>query len=127
MMSMELGKRWVEALRSGKYVQGRGGLRDNKNNTYCCLGVLCDLIENAEQRWFIYEPDQHGSESAYMKFGDPKDAESNGSYAPSYVWPLDGLSGQAYLAGMNDAGASFETIADKITDTILPLLQPEGA
>jgi hypothetical protein len=36
-------KKWVEALRSGKYPQGQGDLRiddqDNANFSYCCLGV----------------------------------------------------------------------------------------
>lgn len=40
----ELKQRWVSALRSGKYHQGHGCLRDIDNN-YCCLGVLADLID----------------------------------------------------------------------------------
>lgn len=36
--------RWVEALQSGKYSQGTGGLGDPKNG-YCCLGVGCDILE----------------------------------------------------------------------------------
>lgn len=32
---------WVNALRSGEYEQGQGALF--YENTYCCLGVLCDL------------------------------------------------------------------------------------
>lgn len=37
-MPKELLRLWLEALRSGKYVQGKGKLlRDGK---YCCLGVL---------------------------------------------------------------------------------------
>lgn len=32
---------WVEALRSGKYKQGKGCLRYGDN--YCCLGVLCEV------------------------------------------------------------------------------------
>jgi hypothetical protein len=34
--------KWIAALRSGKYKQGRRALRPSKN-TYCCLGVACDL------------------------------------------------------------------------------------
>jgi len=34
-------KKWVAALRSGKYEQGTGQLRNG--DTYCCLGVLCDV------------------------------------------------------------------------------------
>lgn len=32
-------KKWIAALRSGKYKQGRGILYNKKNNTFCCLGV----------------------------------------------------------------------------------------
>lgn len=32
---------WIKALRSGKYKQGPGQLREGNN--FCCLGVLCDL------------------------------------------------------------------------------------
>lgn len=35
-------EKWVAALRSGEYIQGRRYLRNN-NDEYCCLGVLCDL------------------------------------------------------------------------------------
>jgi len=34
-------KQWVEALRSGKYHQGRGALRVGEK--FCCLGVACDI------------------------------------------------------------------------------------
>jgi len=34
-------KRWVEALRSGEYEQGRNWLR--RGDRYCCLGVACDI------------------------------------------------------------------------------------
>lgn len=34
-------KQWVAALRSGEYQQGQGYL--NKQNKFCCLGVVCDL------------------------------------------------------------------------------------
>lgn len=41
-MKAELKKEWVNALRSGKYEQGRGCMyRDGK---YCCLGVLAEVI-----------------------------------------------------------------------------------
>lgn len=40
-MTKKLMKVWVEALRSGKYKQGKGFLRDNRDN-YCCLGVFLE-------------------------------------------------------------------------------------
>ncbi|NJO64367.1 MAG: hypothetical protein HC836_41225 [Richelia sp. RM2_1_2] len=45
-MNQEVKKRWVEALRSGKYKQGEQCLTqidDDGQRLYCCLGVLCDL------------------------------------------------------------------------------------
>jgi len=44
-MKLEVKKLWIEALRSGKYEQGRGAL--NKDGKFCCLGVLCDLAVKA--------------------------------------------------------------------------------
>ena len=37
-------KRWVEALRSGEYMQAQEVLCDGKGG-YCCLGVLCEVYE----------------------------------------------------------------------------------
>jgi hypothetical protein len=39
-MKQGLKKKWVAALRSGEYKQGIGELYV-KDNSYCCLGVLC--------------------------------------------------------------------------------------
>lgn len=38
-------REWIKALRSGKYKQTRGTLHSTKRNrdSFCCLGVLCDL------------------------------------------------------------------------------------
>jgi hypothetical protein len=39
-------KKWVAALRSGRFKQGFGMLNEN-NEFFCCLGVLCEVaIEN---------------------------------------------------------------------------------
>jgi hypothetical protein len=40
-MNKAIKKRWLKALRSDAYRQGTDALRFG--NTYCCLGVLCDL------------------------------------------------------------------------------------
>ena len=39
-MPKKLKKRWLKALRSGKYKQGKGALYDPKTKAFCCLGVL---------------------------------------------------------------------------------------
>lgn len=45
-------KKWIKALRSGNYAQGEGDLRYKDYITgelsYCCLGVLADILPNAE-------------------------------------------------------------------------------
>jgi hypothetical protein len=46
-MKKKIAKKWVKALRSGKYKQGQEVLHNNYcgKDTYCCLGVLCDLYQ----------------------------------------------------------------------------------
>jgi hypothetical protein len=39
-MPQELKDKWVAALRSGEYKQGKHCLHGILNNTFCCLGVL---------------------------------------------------------------------------------------
>ena len=40
-MKEEIAQRWIQALRSGEYKQGKSFLRLGEE--YCCLGVLCSL------------------------------------------------------------------------------------
>lgn len=49
MMDQTIKTQWVEALRSGEYVQGTGRLHAEEKGkaTWCCLGVLCDLAIKA--------------------------------------------------------------------------------
>ena len=44
-MNREVGTKWVEALRSGKFAQGKSRL--NSEGNLCCLGVLCELAVEA--------------------------------------------------------------------------------
>jgi hypothetical protein len=46
-MTPEQKQKWIEALRSGKYKQGRGKLCEK--GEYCCLGVLLDVL--APEKW----------------------------------------------------------------------------
>lgn len=47
-MNPVLKEKWVAALRSGQYKQGKKCLRTYKN-TFCCLGVLVDIAY--PKRW----------------------------------------------------------------------------
>lgn len=98
-MEAAIKSRWVEALRSGRYQQGRGSLRPSEN-TYCCLGVLCDLIKPSwEYNIISYDHATEGaafpSECFMVSLGLPGEAANN-------------------LAEMNDAGVPFALIADEI-------------
>lgn len=62
-MNQDIKKKWVDALRSGNYKQGKLKLR-NRDDEFCCLGVLCDLAakegivkELAECGVFYYDGD----------------------------------------------------------------------
>lgn len=41
-------QKWIDALRSGLYKQGRGHLQTKKG--YCCLGVACDIFIPKERQ-----------------------------------------------------------------------------
>lgn len=89
-MNEELKKRWVEALRSGRYPQGKGLLRD-VNGNYCCLGVLEEIREKNIDP-FATMPDQH-------------DLVAN----VGLEWNM-----AVSLAEQNDDGIPFDEIADSI-------------
>jgi hypothetical protein len=44
-MTKETLKRWLDALRSGKYKQFYRQLSNEDNTQFCCLGVLCDVTK----------------------------------------------------------------------------------
>lgn len=97
-----LRERWLEALRSGNYKQGRGVLR-NKEDEFCCLGVLCDVAE--PDKWKLT---QMGSWrcSEFCKFFPGEylidDAEMEVEFSRD-------------LAKLNDSGLyNFNDIADHI-------------
>ncbi len=71
-MKPEYKARWIEALQSGKYEKGAGALR-RFDNTFCCLGVLCDLVkEELKVEWTLVEknPRFRSEHSRYMLGND---------------------------------------------------------
>ena len=52
-LNQEIKDRWIAALRSGKYPQAQKALRvrydddsdDGGEDSFCCLGVLCDIVD----------------------------------------------------------------------------------
>lgn len=106
MTPQEVRKRWVAALRSGKYQQGRYFLRNADN--YCVLGVLCDL--HAKQFGF-YNWEFNGLTVNSYSYG------SSSIVPPLAVLEWVGLNADehAHLVEMNDEDhETFEHIADVI-------------
>lgn len=108
-MDHDLRNRWVRALLSGKYQQTQGRLRRtvplfSYDAGYCCLGVLCDIDGNVEQR------DEPGVEIVEFLF--PTNESSITSITDSYREEI-GLSedDMHVLMQMNDDGKDFNTIA----------------
>lgn len=97
-------KKWLKALRSGKYRQTLQGCLVNKKTSingketitgYCCLGVLCDVTDTKQKRQESYLTKQ-----SLSKFG----------FSDSI---------QRKLASMNDGGHyNFRRIADWISKNL---------
>lgn len=44
-MDPELKQKWIAALKSGEYKQGKACLHNEDEDTYCCLGVLNEVAQ----------------------------------------------------------------------------------
>jgi hypothetical protein len=104
--------RWIAALRSGVYEQGKNRLRHD--NKFCCLGVACDLAQNAGiGRWDgdtfrtdgVDDYDGNDVELPYSVM------EWLGITSPEGAWQNPYFES---LTRMNDNGATFAEIADVI-------------
>lgn len=136
---------WIEALRSGNYKQGRMQLvkRDNleKHWSFCCLGVACDI---AEEAGMLKKMQRDGFSYSELGFFPPEMEKDSSSYSFTSIpftlskwlgWnelslPFEQIPGdltdvkyiETTLMKLNDANDfSFEQIADFIERWILPL------
>lgn len=113
---------WVAALRSGNYYQVHGQLavRQGNSHSFCCLGVLCDILHRKGMIDRV-ERVEHQEVSIYYDAGHGKE----GSILPNGVPELVGLSTTSpaakvngrkeLLIDLNDRdGWSFSQIADII-------------
>jgi hypothetical protein len=122
-MDQAIKDRWVAALRSGDYTQGQGRLHATSAdgiNSFCCLGVLCDLAnkENIVSTVEAYTT----SDGVSVLYDDDE------SWLPTSVAQWSGVDAQgtfnegldnqefSTLAYLNDSGATFEHIAEVIEE-----------
>lgn len=113
-------KQWLEALRSGKYIQGKGELR-SMDNRFCCLGVLCDL--HSKEFKIEWKPPATNDSVGYRYGGSagvqPPDVTQWAMMGAEDAVPrviIDGLNRR--LDGHNDDGYTFEEIANAIEEQL---------
>lgn len=58
-MDPDVKDEWVNALRSGEYIQGQRVLKSGPNS-YCCLGVLCAIHGRHQDAFVDFEKDARG-------------------------------------------------------------------
>ena len=102
-MNPKIKEKWVEALKSNKYCQGKNYLR--QKDRYCCLGVLCDLMDSS--KWEMVSKMNH--RYSYGNYTDVLDYRMRKQAGISFLQML-------LLMRMNDSGKTFEEIA-KVIDT----------
>lgn len=120
-MLNEFAREWVQALRSGNYKQGKRFLHSVADE-YCCLGVVCELAI------------KHGiiGPSVLQDTGPSYGYGNLGCYAGAPGEVMDwiklkdsiGQFDHGCLAHLNDAGKTFNEIADIIESEPKGLFQP---
>lgn len=122
-MDAKLKARWVTALRSGEYRQGYFSLRTNLGS-YCCLGVLCDLVDpNGWDDNLYVSPNDPDDFSGHLipatlaeALGLMWDQEANQN---GYLDIVDRDGVRVSLANLNDSGElTFSQIADMIENKL---------
>ena len=104
---------WLAALRSGKYVQGKGRLRED--DSFCCLGVLCD-VHNPELWRVENERTIYGKMSAAFPPIDVMDALELPREMRNDLININVIfEGEEWtVIGLNDRGVPHSKIADSI-------------
>lgn len=117
-MNPEVKKLWVEALRSGKYQQGKRRLKVEglpESPRYCCLGVLCDLYRQQTGRgeW---------AGDGYFKEGNRSSAVELIRQVAEWA-ELESSDPRIYTTGfslssLNDYGFTFSELAEYIEEEL---------
>jgi hypothetical protein len=107
-MKKSWARKWVKALRSGKFIQGRSHLKlDGK---HCCLGVLCELTPYKER----FTEMRSSTRVGYNIHLPEEIKKLVGMQSMNRVFKVE--MSASVLAAMNDTGKTFEEIADVIEE-----------
>lgn len=122
-MDKNLKRRWIKALRSGKYPKGKEALHilgaTRKEDTFCCLGVLAQLAVKDG----IIEP-KLDKESKVARYGT---TDHDGTFLPAKICKWAGIprhslgkidDPQYLLADQNDHCDSFEEVIPLIEELL---------
>lgn len=101
-------EKWLKALKSGEYQQGTDYL--SRGDTFCCLGVLCDLYRKIRHRG------RWDDRYMYKVFVTRKGAPGVPGYLPPAVRKWSGINSArgtipgkyTSLAQINDNSDSFK-------------------
>ncbi len=141
-MNQVVKEKWINALTSGKYKQGKGCLRDNQDS-FCCLGVLTDLAAKEGIVEWTKNPNVSNGlfsvkEAAKNIYGNDVDVYEKDAL-PEEVMKWAGLDDSnpmieeiekdgfdeeesnytiASLASANDGGMTFKEIAEIIKEQL---------
>lgn len=136
-MNPDIKRRWVEALRGGKYKQTTGKLKETSGVGHCCLGVLCEIAaEDGIGYWsgvrdraydglrFITPNDSAAdvlpptvAEWAGFDITGPEVYFPNPDYIPE-VHDLEDEFIPRELTDLNDSHTPFDTIAKYIEESL---------
>lgn len=133
-MNPDAKDKWVKALESGEYAQTHeGGLRD-RDDKFCCLGVLCEVAvaegvipapeppaehgspedkDGRDTKWYVYLSNDGDRDTAFLP---EVVAEWAGIKTGNGEIPGQGDSENPSLTTMNDSGWSFSEIAAVIRE-----------
>jgi len=119
-MNKEIKARWIKALRSGDYKQGRDRLK--RNDTYCCLGVLCDLsVKDGIGNWngdrFIGGAEKERVTTLPFVIGQWAGMESGEGPAIKLEKGVK-VFGRSLIYYNDDEKYSFDQIADLIEENL---------
>jgi hypothetical protein len=114
-MKPEIKQKWVQALKSGKYRQGKGSLK-NKLNEYCCLGVLCDL--HSKETSIKWNGDVYLDKCIQLPSEVMEWAGIDNMVGRSGMVDSDINLRPIYLTDLNDSGRTFKEIAEIIEEKL---------
>lgn len=129
-MKAEVKEKWVAALRSGEYQQAHGMLRNVDENSFCCLGVLCDLAIKDGLKLRVEDLTYEGDPDAIITYYDgisdilpdkvAKWANLSDSPEVRVSDETDAELGtyNACLAELNDNGWTFAQLAGLIEESL---------